>query len=575
MIYTWHDRVLSRAGQYLRFRTALRLAIATGIALRVIEYLRARSLWIDESMLAANVALHSARDLIPVPHFEQVAAPLFVWMLRYSVIVFGVNEYALRLVPLIAGCATVPLVWLAARRSIGPRPALIATWLTAITPALLLHSAEAKPYSVDALVAVAIVALTVRAIRAPRARRNWFELAVAGLAGVGLSVAAPFVLAASGGAIAVSGGPRATRYVRRALALGVVWAVAFLALYVLAYRAEPAGSYMRHFWAWAFLSAQPSVAAAARVAWEGLIASFLVRDAPVAGTVIVIAIAVGIVGCARRSWWLAVLLAGPLALALVASFATLYPIGGRTGSVTVPTAAMLAAMGVAVLAKTGVRSRRGVRGPVISALLLFEPAVESVWLAVRARSAEEPRQIVHDFLQHSRPTEPVYVFVRGVPDWIMYTTDWPTADTTRPLRLIRAVSRLGPNSGNAPPRGHRVGSEGDELRFPFRSSVELIGTPTGVEDVALRPPAQAEPDSGWAENEVRRIVIEARPTVWVVLLHHRASATRQLLWALCTAGARVSYASARREAAAYRMEFDGAQDSASCRAATNVDRLTP
>ena len=526
-------------------------------------------------MLAANVALHSAHDLVPAPHFEQLAAPLFVWLLRCSVVAFGVNEYALRLLPLIAGCAVVPVVWVAARHTIGPRPALIATWLTATTPALVLYSAEAKPYSVDALVAVAIVALTARVIRTPGARRNWLDLGVAGLTGVGFSVAAPFVLAAAGGAITFATGLPAARRLRRALTLGGVWALAFLPLYVFVYRAEPASSYMRHFWTWAFPSAQPSVAAGGRVAWEGLVSSFLVRYEPVAGTLIAITIAVGLAASARRSWWLAVLLAGPLALTFAASLAGMYPFGGRTGAVAVPGAALLAGLGMSALAQTATRSRRTVAEIVIGALLLFEPVVESVWLAIRERSAEEPRQVVHDFLEHARPTEPVYLFVRGVPDWVMYTTDWSTSDTVRAHRLIQAVSRLGPNSGNAPPRGHQVVREGDELRFPFRGSVELLGTPTGVEDVERRPPAQTVPDSGWAENEVRRIMIEARPTVWVVLLHDRPAVRRHLLAALCAAGARVSYVSLRREAAVYRMQFDGAQASASCLEATNADGVSP
>jgi hypothetical protein len=252
------------------------------------------------------------------------------------------------------------------------------------------------------------------------------------------------------------------------------------------------------------------------------------------------------------------LLAGPLLLTFAASLALVYPFGGRVGLAIVPGMAMLIGAGATALThRTAPKWRTGAALGLAAPVLLM-PAVGSAWLAVLGGSPEEPRQIVHEFLRRALPNEPVYVFVRGVPNWLMYTTNWSAPDTARALRLVRAATRLGPNSGNAPARGRPVVHEGDELRFMYGERIELLGLPTGVEDIAT-PPSRFTPDPGWAENETRRIVAEAHPSVWVVLLHHRPAVTGHLLTALCAAGARISYTSIRPGAALYRMEFRNAQ----------------
>jgi hypothetical protein len=103
------------------------IAIIAGLALRVVEFMRDRPLWLDEAMLALNIAARPLSQLARPLDYDQSAPLAYLWFERLAVVVGGVSERSLRVVPFIAGLAVVPLVWRAARRLAGARAAAIAT----------------------------------------------------------------------------------------------------------------------------------------------------------------------------------------------------------------------------------------------------------------------------------------------------------------------------------------------------------------------------------------------------------------------------------------------------------------
>jgi dolichyl-phosphate-mannose-protein mannosyltransferase len=535
---------------------ALGLAVAIGSGLRVLAFLGHRSLWMDESMFALNIALRPARELVPLPLFEQVAPPVFIWLERASVVAFGVNEYALRLIPLVAGCLLLPTTWYAARRLIGPRAALIATWAVAASPLLVRYSAEAKPYALDALVATALLGLAAQVMHEPDRRARWIALLIGGVVALALSMASVFVLAAIGLALFAPRRLAERRVIARLVGIGTAWCAAFALLYVTVYDAEPARSYMRHFWSPAFLGSPHSLGMRLGIIWEALTTPFVLAESGAWGGVIVAAMAVGAVACLRRGRWIGLMIAGPIALAALASFARLYPFGGRVALFAVPLYAMLAGAGVAALTGAMPRIARLYASLGFGAAMLLQPGRGAAWLARSAEGQEDPRAVVQDLLRRAAPDEPIYLYVRSVPNWLMYSTDWAAPDTARAHRLIEAAAALGPNSGNAPTRGHAVGAtEGDTLRFPFRGSVEILGLPSGIENFERVLPPRFVPDTGWVEREVARIRREARPRIWMLVLHFRPQAAGPLVESVCAAGGRIVYEITRREAAAYQVDF--------------------
>src|SRR5207253_1468664 len=112
---------------------AAALAVA-GAALRLGHFVARRPLWLDECMLALNVATRSAVGLVRPLDYDQVAPLLFLWIERLAVRLGGVNELALRAWPALAGIALVVLMWPVARRLAGPGPALAAVAMAAFSP---------------------------------------------------------------------------------------------------------------------------------------------------------------------------------------------------------------------------------------------------------------------------------------------------------------------------------------------------------------------------------------------------------------------------------------------------------
>src|SRR4051794_39932833 len=78
-------------------------ALVSGPVLRLVLYCQGRSLLIDEARLSLNIASRSFFGLVgPLDH-DQSAPILFLWIEKGATILFGVNEYSLRLFPLLAG----------------------------------------------------------------------------------------------------------------------------------------------------------------------------------------------------------------------------------------------------------------------------------------------------------------------------------------------------------------------------------------------------------------------------------------------------------------------------------------
>src|SRR5205823_13917721 len=137
------------------------LVVALGIVLRLRQYLAHRSLWNDEAALAFNIVHRSFGGLLRPLDLQQGAPIGFLWVERAMVDVFGNNEYALRLFPLLAGIAAIVLFALVARRLLSGWVVPLATFLFAVLQPLVYYSTEVKQYGVDVAVGLFVVYATL------------------------------------------------------------------------------------------------------------------------------------------------------------------------------------------------------------------------------------------------------------------------------------------------------------------------------------------------------------------------------------------------------------------------------
>jgi hypothetical protein len=139
----------------------LAFALALGLGLRAYHYLRDPAVWHDEAALILNALGKSFPELLGPLFYSEAAPPLFLWAERAVALTLGDSTFALRLLPFLAGCAAFVGAVALARRLLSPWGAVWFALLLGCSDRLLFHCCEAKPYAVDVLVAVGLLATFV------------------------------------------------------------------------------------------------------------------------------------------------------------------------------------------------------------------------------------------------------------------------------------------------------------------------------------------------------------------------------------------------------------------------------
>jgi hypothetical protein len=548
------------------------IAIVAGVAVRIIEFMRDRPLWLDEAMLALNIGARSIGQLARPLDYDQSAPLAYLWIERIAVSVAGVSERSLRVLPFVAGITLLPLVWLVARRLAGVKTATLATVLSALSLSLVTFGAEGKQYGVDPLATLLIVWLASRVADAPSDARAWVHLISGGVGALLLSQPAVFVLGGVACSLmldaSVRRGPAARRY---AVLAALAWCAAFVVLYFSLYRATAQSAYMRSFWEGTFLDprAPDFLLRVKLVAIAAFSAPTLAGQTVVPEWVLSLAWAGGVWSLWRRRQAAAVMVAAPLVLAALACAVGQYAVMDRlflfAAPLTLIAYGSLIALVVEIEPKRALAAR--LAGACAALALLAVPAhvrriAHPVFYAVG-------KQVIADVDSMSRG-EPVYIAARSFPLWVFYTTDWRAPDAER-LRWAASIAGAGgPAHNNAPSRGRARPDESRSLARAYRGRVELVGTPTGRQyrtttrtlDPSLTPAEYAlplRPDTGWAELEVNRMAAAARGRLWVFGSHMFAldGAEPGLVAELQKRGVRLIMERRQGSTVAYQVEFPG------------------
>jgi hypothetical protein len=529
-----------------------------GVGLRIVQYLARHSLWFDEAALALTVGTGLPGAVLTRPHRS------FFLLLEWAATrVGGVNELALRAVPFAAGIALLVAVRRLASRVLAPEVVWFAVALAALSPALIYHTTEVKPYGIDALVTVLLLLGALDVVESAGSRYAWRRLLVGGAVALVVSIPAALVLTGIGLALAVAPELRRERTTRRRLALTVaLWAAALAVLYVVLYRTTATDPFMHWFWAGGFLTPwSPDFLHRAAVLSRSVLGDFFVGGSmdPVAVLVVGLVCVVGLVALARqRGRPVALCLAGPVAVTLLASAAALYPIATRTVLFALPIVTLALAAGVAWLVdRLPPAYRPAALG--LGGVLWLTPALGADWDRIRQpERPEEARPVVAEFTRRQRPGEPVYLYGGGVPAWLFYTSDWAAPDTARLRKetdLVWNAPRVA--VGNAPSAGQKEQLVARDFAYPYRGRCELIGIRSGMDWRIVTGYDRSAPDSGWADNEAARMRVVARPSVWLVFSHFAPEERTALLDGMKRAGGRLVDAFQAEGAELYQYRFDG------------------
>jgi len=248
--------VVDETGEPKARWTLLALAVmAVGIAMRLWFYLYNRSMGRDESALALNIIRRSFAGLWKPLDNDQGAPIGFLMIEKLVITVLGNHEYSLRLVPVIASILALPLFYMLCREFLSQPFAVIALVFLAMNEKQYDYCADAKQYSVDVLLTVALLYLAVKAMGNPLrgtapSRRGLIALAVTGALGIWFSHPAAFVLGAIGVMAAMEWFNRRPRTgIRDPLGVALLWIASFGVNYLVALHRLSHSQFMQTFWA--------------------------------------------------------------------------------------------------------------------------------------------------------------------------------------------------------------------------------------------------------------------------------------------------------------------------------------
>jgi hypothetical protein len=377
-------------------RHRIGLLLGLGVALRVAQYLADRPIWMDEGSLSANIVGRPFASLFGTLVNTQLAPPGFLVVEWIAARAFGPYAWSLRLVPLLAGVASLFLFERFSRQILGPTAAWVALAMFVVSDDLIYYASEVKQYSSDVAIGLACGLMGLAMASGPATARRLVGFALGGAAAVWFSHPAIFVLAGAG-VVAFAGAlhRRDWRDAAGLAAVGAAWIASFAGVYAVSSRQLGGGEAMWKFWAGAF---PPRSSVGAYLEWGVRKVLYLFVNpldfatplGPVASAMpAVVLFAIGCASLGRRDGRGLAMILLPVGFALAASALRLYPTHGRLAMFLVPSLLIPIAEGAGWLRGRGVR---GVAWAAILAALLLCPALDAAYrLAVpRVRIGSNP-----------------------------------------------------------------------------------------------------------------------------------------------------------------------------------------
>lgn len=215
------------------------LFVLLNLGWRIVRYGVGFPIWGDEAMLAISIITRDPASLLQPLEFQQIAPIGFLWAEWAVTQMLGTGEYALRLLPFLAGLISVPLFVKLARCTLQRREMVLAIAIFAASYYPVRHAAEIKPYSFDLLAAL-LVLLTAWNVR-HRQGSGWAWALFAAVAMISVWFSYPAAFIAGGAALWLATLVRRERSVLQGtlwIGSGVLLTASFAAMYFLVGRAQ-------------------------------------------------------------------------------------------------------------------------------------------------------------------------------------------------------------------------------------------------------------------------------------------------------------------------------------------------
>lgn len=387
--------------------------VLVGIVLHVLAYASNTALWLDEILLSSNILALSLGDLLTRPlELDQVAPLGFLLVEKLAVLAMGKNELALRLFPFLCGLAAILLYKRLAERALDGLARPFAMALFVICIPVIKFGAEVKQYEVDATAAILLVLLGLDLETRETSMKRLVVIGLTGFVVIWFSQASVVVMGGIGAALAARWLIAREEHIRRALLTAIpMWAAAALVAIVVGLRSMSPSTkaFMDEFWAPGFFPLPVKSLGDLRWFWNQGISLFtdpvLLRYAwP---PVFLVVSAAGLVALWRARRDVALLLMGPLVVALIAAIAHQYPFSRRLVFYQVPSLLLAIAAGAEWVRRVASRVHPALGTALMATLMV--PPVTAVLQAPPPYELEHHRTLLAYLARHRRPGDIVYM----------------------------------------------------------------------------------------------------------------------------------------------------------------------
>jgi len=402
-------------------------AIALGIFVRLRLYFSNRSLWFDEVNVALNLVERSYLDLLQPLDYNQAAPPGFLWIEKLAIQVFGNNEYALRLFPLISGIIAIFLFYkLAYDYSSNKLVAPIAIALFCCLRYTVYYSVQLKQYSSDLMIALLLFLILSPLRNQHLSKRTILLVSVLGAICIWFSHPAIFVLAAIELITFVTTPIKQWhRMITNRFPIYLTWLISFAFLYVLTIVPTLGNQELVSSWGARYPDSVFDIMwgldALGRFFYRPL-GFFGFRDG-----IAILTFLIGCIACYRQNPIKLLQLNAPLLVTLMAAYLQKYPFRERLILFLVPFATLIIAEGVGYLILQLENNRRihkrfGTLGLITLLILLIPFFLRSSQQAIAPQMAyfEQARPVVKYVAKHRQPNDSIYVYAKGEPHFKYY-----------------------------------------------------------------------------------------------------------------------------------------------------------
>lgn len=360
---------------------------------RTVRYLLAFPIWGDEAFVAVNLLNRDYWAMVEPLEYGTIVPIGFMWLELAAAQAFGLGEWALRLVPYLAGLLSVFLFWKLSRTLLSGSSTMLAVAFFTASYYPVRHAAELKPYSFDLLLAVGLVLAAIHLLRGIDSIARWAALTMLAVisvwfsypsvfvsGGIGLALAGPVLRRSSRQDAASASADSGTQPVIPWLVYGAFLCASFGVSYMIVGRPQAAGaSWTLDSWGHAF----PPLDVPSRIpGWLLYVHTGRLLAYPngsnaygSAGTLLLVCVGALVLWRARRRAIVAILLS-PLLLNLVAAAMKKYPYGtsARISLFMAPAFCLLAGFGLSMVLSHLAPKRRRI-GRVIVVAFMFMVAL--------------------------------------------------------------------------------------------------------------------------------------------------------------------------------------------------------